>query len=133
MSEKEDFASLFGEFEQRQGREKRAEPAVGDKVSGTVISIQADGIFIDLGGKTEGMAEPAELTDAEGRLKVAVGDRVELVVSGKDGATGMLILGARHARRMHGDDGKLTWPTRRRGASSASSSVSWNRSVPIIR
>lgn len=105
MPEKEDFASLFGEFEQRQGRARKAEPAVGDKVSGTVISIQDDGIFIDLGGKTEGMAEPAELTDAEGQLKVAVGDRVELVVSGSDAATGMLVLGSRHARRMHGSEG----------------------------
>jgi small subunit ribosomal protein S1 len=105
MSEKEDFASLFGEFERRQGGTGKNEPEVGDKVSGTVISIRDDGVYIDLGGKTEGLAELDELTDDEGRLKVAVGDRVELAVSGKDAATGMLVLGARHARRMHGSEG----------------------------
>ena len=105
MSDKEDFASLFGEFEQRQGTAGKREPAVGDKVTGTVISIQEDSAFIDLGGKSEGMVEIAELTDADGQLKVAVGDAVELVVSGKDATTGMLTLGSRHARRMHGSEG----------------------------
>lgn len=105
MTENEDFASLFGEFEKEQASSKRQEPKVGEKARGKVISIQGGTLFIDLGSKTEGMVEAGEFTDDEGKLTVAVGDSVELRVSGKNEATGMLLLGEQHARRMHGSEG----------------------------
>ena len=49
MTGNEDFASLFGEFEKKQGMTSKKEPRTGDKVIGTVVSIQSDNIFIDLG------------------------------------------------------------------------------------
>ena len=105
MSDKDDFASLFGEFEKKQGAARKQVPKVGDKVTGTVVSIQDARLFVDLGSKTEGMVEREELTDVDGNLTVAVGDSVEILVSGIDSATGMLLLGTQHARQMHGTDG----------------------------
>ena len=102
MTGNEDFASIFGEFEKKQGMTSKKEPRTGDKVIGTVVSIQSDNIFIDLGSKTEGIVEREELTDDEGNLTVEVGDSIEIVVSGKDESSGTLMLGSRHARRMHG-------------------------------
>jgi len=104
MTGNEDFASLFGEFEKKQGMTSKKEPSTGDKVTGTVVSIQGDDIFIDLGSKTEGIVEREELTDDDGNLTVEVGDSIEIVVSGKDESSGTLMLGSRHARRMHGID-----------------------------
>ncbi len=105
MTDNEDFASLFGEFEKKQSSKGKKQPEAGDKVTGTVVSIQNDHVFIDLGAKTEGIVERDELTDDEGNLTVSVGDTIEILVSGKDEATGTLLLGARHARRMHGTEG----------------------------
>jgi small subunit ribosomal protein S1 len=105
MSDNEDFASLFDEFETKKGTAKAQAPKVGDKVTGTVVSIQSDSIFIDLGAKTEGVVDRDELTDSDGNLTVAAGDTVEILVSGIDADTGMLLLGSQHAKRMHGTDG----------------------------
>jgi len=105
MPDKEDFASLFGEFEKQQGATKKQTPKVGDKVSGTVVSIQDQSVFIDLGAKTEGVVEREELTDDDGNLTVSVGNKIEIHVSGVDADSGMLLLGSQHAKRMHGTDG----------------------------
>jgi small subunit ribosomal protein S1 len=94
MTGNEDFASLFGEFEKKQGMTSKKEPKTGDKVIGTVVSIQGDNIFINLGSKTEGIVEREELTDDEGNLTVEVGDSIEIVVSGKDESSGTLMLGS---------------------------------------
>lgn len=105
MTDNEDFASLFGEFEKQQATTAKKEPKTGDKVTGTVVLIQNDNIFIDLGSKTEGVVEREELTDDEGKLTVKIGDSIEIVVSGKDESSGTLMLGSQHARRMHGIEG----------------------------
>src|SRR5262245_10182850 len=75
----EDFAALFAN--QQTG------PAlhVGQPVRGRVIQIAAESVFVDVGGKGEAWIDRAELTDDEGRLRVAVGDEVEAaVVSTRD-------------------------------------------------
>lgn len=105
MSEKDDFASLFGEFEARQSATKKRTPKVGDKVTGTVVSIQKETLFIDLGEKTEGEVGRDDFTDSDGNLRVAVGDTIETFVSGSNADTGMLLLGSQHTKRLHGSDG----------------------------
>src|SRR5262245_9391993 len=67
----EDFATLFAR--------QQAGPAleVGQVVKGRVILVGAESIFVDVGGKGEAWIERGELTDAEGRLQVSVGDEVE--------------------------------------------------------
>src|SRR6058998_2000878 len=74
MSDTEDFAAMFAREAARPVLE------VGQIVKGRVIQIAAESIFVDVGGKGEAWIERAELTDDEGRLRVAVGDEVEATV-----------------------------------------------------
>jgi len=87
----EDFASLLAEFDEKQARGGRG-PNVGDTVKGRVISIGAEAVFIDLGGKAEGMLEREELSDRDGKVTVAVGDTVEARVVDLGGRTGCILL-----------------------------------------
>ena len=74
MSDAEDFATLFAREAARPVLE------VGQIVKGRVIQIAAESVFVDVGSKGEAWIERAELTDADGKLKVAVGDEVEATV-----------------------------------------------------
>jgi small subunit ribosomal protein S1 len=71
----EDFAAMFGASEQNAPRTKR--PKVGDMVSGRVISIGKDAVFVDTGGKAEGQLERDQVSDKEGKILVKVGDTIE--------------------------------------------------------
>lgn len=73
----EDFASMLAEFESGKPRADQRRPRVGDLVQGAVISIGKDAVFVDAGGKAEGVLERAQVSDAEGKLLVQVGDKVE--------------------------------------------------------
>jgi small subunit ribosomal protein S1 len=96
----EDFAALLAEYD-GQTPNKRSEPQVGDKVTGRVVSIGRDNVFIDLGAKSEGTIELDQLKDGDGRLTVAVGDEIEASVASKDDRTGSLILRSRLGGRGH--------------------------------
>src|SRR5262245_65546272 len=74
MSDAEDFATLFAREAARPILE------VGQIVKGRVIQITAESVFVDVGSKGEAWIERAELTDADGTLKLAVGDEVEATV-----------------------------------------------------
>ena len=75
----EDFATLFA------GQDTGPALEVGEVVKGRVIQIGAESVFVDAGGKGEAWIDRAELTDEDGRLRVAVGDEVEAtVVSTRD-------------------------------------------------
>ena len=102
MADHEEFSNLFREFEKQHAGIAQREPKVGDSVQGRIISIQKDCAFIDLGAKTEGIVGIDELTDADGNLTVAVGDTIEITVSGRDAASGTLLLGNQQARHTRG-------------------------------
>ena len=53
---------------------------IGDKISGKVISIGKDSIFVDTGTKIDGVVDKAELIDAEQNLALSEGDTLELYV-----------------------------------------------------
>lgn len=58
----------------------------GDKVSGKVLKVSKDTIFVDLGGKSEGIADIQEFLDKKGILTIKEGDWVEMrVASIRDG------------------------------------------------
>ena len=46
-------------------------------MKGRDVQIAAENVFVDVGGKGETWIDRAELTDEDGRLRVAVGDEVE--------------------------------------------------------
>ena len=70
----EDFATLFARHEARSVVE------IGQIVKGRVILLTAEHVFVDVGGKGEAWIDAGELTDEDGRLRVAVGDEVEATV-----------------------------------------------------
>jgi small subunit ribosomal protein S1 len=53
---------------------------VGQVVTGRVLHIDDETVFVDVGGKGEALIDRAELVDAQGNLTVAVGDPIEATV-----------------------------------------------------
>ncbi|HKB12508.1 MAG TPA: S1 RNA-binding domain-containing protein, partial [Vicinamibacterales bacterium] len=70
----EDFAAMF----EASVKAKRIEK--GQTVEGRIVAIGAEVAFVDVGGKGEATIEIDELKDDEGRIDVAVGDRIHAVV-----------------------------------------------------
>jgi len=77
MEDEGRFAELFESSPQTPG----GRFAPGDTVSGTVVKITKDTVFVDLGGKSEGIADVAEFLDKDGNPNLKEGDRVELRVA----------------------------------------------------
>jgi small subunit ribosomal protein S1 len=84
----EDFAAMFAASEQNKPRAKR--PKVGDIVSGKIITIGKEAVFVDLGGKAEGQLDKNQVSDKEGKLLVKVGDVIEARVVSDAGGVLML-------------------------------------------
>jgi small subunit ribosomal protein S1 len=81
----EDFAAMLAASETGAKRAKR--PRVGDQIQGKVISIGKDAVFVDVGGKAEGVLDRSQVSDGEGALMVKVGDTIEARVVGDNGGT----------------------------------------------
>jgi small subunit ribosomal protein S1 len=80
----EDFAAMLAESERGVPRAKKR-PRVGDQITGKVISIGKDAVFVDVGGKAEGQLDRAEVSDADSKLLVKLGDTLEARVVGDTG------------------------------------------------
>lgn len=50
----------------------------GDRIETTVAEITSDYIFLDVGGKSEGVISASELTDEEGNITVQPGDKIKV-------------------------------------------------------
>ncbi len=72
----EDFASMLAE----EGKLKPLKLHVGDKVSAKVIHVAKESVFFELSRAQEAVMPRQELLDADGKLTVKVGDRVEAFV-----------------------------------------------------
>ena len=70
----EDFATMF----EASVKAKRFER--GQTIEGRIVAIGPEVAFIDVGGKGEATIEVSELKDPDGKLEVAVGDRIQAVV-----------------------------------------------------
>jgi small subunit ribosomal protein S1 len=75
----DDFAAMF----EASLKPKRLEK--GQTLEGTIVGIGTDVAFVDVGGKGEAEIDLAELRDADGRLEVAVGDRIQATVMSSAG------------------------------------------------
>jgi small subunit ribosomal protein S1 len=103
--ESQDFGQILAEFEesgneeqQQQQQQQNKAPEIGEKVRGRILSIGETAAFVDLGGKSEGVIEVAQLKDSVGNLTVAVDDEIEATVTGTDPETGSLVLRRKAAR-----------------------------------
>lgn len=73
-SNNDSFAALFaGEVNKKL---KKLTP--GEKVKATIVGITGESVFLDVGGKSEGVLNKAELIDAEGNITMQEGDSVEV-------------------------------------------------------
>lgn len=70
--EEKSFAELLEESFVKQ---ERVTP--GQRVKARIVKITPDWIFLDLGGKSEGILDKRELLDAEGNLTVNEGDTIQ--------------------------------------------------------
>ena len=99
--ESEDFAKLYESFTSGMSERLR----VGDRISGPIISIGKDSVFVDTGTKIDGAVDSAELLDDQGRLPYQVGDTLELYVasvSGDEIRLSKAVSGAAGARVLSG-------------------------------
>lgn len=69
--EEKSFAELFAETQLRKDF-----LIPGQKVEAVIVKITSDWIFLDLGGKSEGYLNKAELVDNDGKLSVKEGDSI---------------------------------------------------------
>jgi small subunit ribosomal protein S1 len=94
MPRDDDFEALLAEYDRRK------DPQVGERVTGTVVSIGREHVFVDLGAKTEGSLELEQVLDEHGKPFVEVGQTIEATVVRKDDRSGALVLRSR-LTRMH--------------------------------
>jgi len=71
-----DFANLLDSFESASNDDIR----VGDKISGEILSIGMDTVFVSTGTKIDGAVEKNELLDENQELPYQKGDKIELYV-----------------------------------------------------
>ena len=73
----EDFATLFAAQEAAAPRLQ-----TGQKVTGKIIEINGDSVFVDVGIKVDGVMDRKDILDAEGKEMAAPGDSIEVWVVG---------------------------------------------------
>lgn len=56
----------------------------GHVIEGEIVDIEKDNVLIDIGYKSEGLVSKKEFLDADGRLNVHIGDRVEVYLIRKE-------------------------------------------------
>ena len=94
--EEENFAAMF---EASQEENSQVRPQVGQKVTGKVIDLTDDSVFVNIGAKIDGVMDRKDWVDSDGAINLAVGDSVEayvtransneIVLSRSMGGTGM--------------------------------------------
>jgi small subunit ribosomal protein S1 len=105
MADQREASESFGAlFEQAGGsRPERTRLMVGDRVEVTIVAIGQSAIFADLGRKQEGIFERPDLTDADGKLAVSVGSKVNATVGSIDRQTGQVRLSPVAIRSAEGE------------------------------
>jgi len=71
----------------------------GRIIPGTIVSINADEVLVDIGFKSEGIIPTREFdTDAEGNLRITLGDEIEVYVVRKENLDGQVELSKSQAK-----------------------------------
>jgi small subunit ribosomal protein S1 len=95
VSNPEDFAAMF------EASLKARQFSRGQTIEGTVVAVGPKVAFVDVGGKGEAEIDVAELQDADGRLEVAVGDRLQARIVSTSGGIVLSRKGVRNAATQH--------------------------------
>jgi ribosomal protein S1 len=89
-----DFASLFEKSLAAMDKMKPGQP-----VTTTIVSIGNDTVFLELGGKSEGVLDRAEVTDKDGALTVSEGDQITVYFLGAKNGESRFTTGSPARRR----------------------------------
>jgi ribosomal protein S1 len=94
-----DDKSLYGADDSKRARDQAAAQVDGGRKKGTVISVHAPDVFIEIpGGRGQGVLTLEHFPDGPPK----VGDEVEISIEGYDPQNGLLIL-SRHGSAVHAD------------------------------
>lgn len=74
------FGDILSQFEQ----EHHEHETRGQALEGTVIAVQEDNVFVDIGRKTEGIVPVANFRDDAGNVTVQPGDKMLVNVTGRN-------------------------------------------------
>lgn len=80
QAEEQNFADLLNSY----GPDPDREVQLGDKISGPIISVGREAVFMDTGTKIDGVVDRQELLDENGELPFKEGDVLELYVVSLD-------------------------------------------------
>ncbi|HVV43575.1 MAG TPA: 30S ribosomal protein S1 [Bryobacteraceae bacterium] len=78
------FGDILNQFEQSHAHEAAHEKGVAATVAATVVAINGDDVFFDVGQKTEGILPLSALRDDQGPIPVKPGDTVQVTVGGRN-------------------------------------------------
>ena len=84
-NDSDSFAALFSQSEEKTLRKL----SPGQKIKATVVGIDKETVFLDVGTKSEGIVEASEFIDENGELSISPGDQVEVYCL-KSGAGGQI-------------------------------------------
>ena len=77
----ENFADILSQYEQSHTHKPEAG---GQGLTGTVVAVSPEQIFIDIGQKIEGVMPAADFKDAAGKVSVQVGDQFPVSIKGRN-------------------------------------------------
>jgi small subunit ribosomal protein S1 len=89
--QEEDFASMF------EASVKARQFARGQTIEGTIVAFGPEVAFVNVGGKGEAEIDLEELKDADGKLEMSVGDRIQAKVVSTSGGIVLSRKGVRNA------------------------------------
>jgi len=72
----------------------------GEIVKGLVVQVSKDSIVVDIGGKSEGVINKNEFTDAMGAVNIKVGDTVDVFIESRESDDGLISLSKEKADKM---------------------------------
>ncbi|HVY94798.1 MAG TPA: 30S ribosomal protein S1 [Bryobacteraceae bacterium] len=78
------FGDILNQFEQSHAHEAAHEKGVAATVAATVVAINGDDVFFDVGQKTEGILPLSALRDDQGPIPVKPGDTVQVSVGSRN-------------------------------------------------
>jgi small subunit ribosomal protein S1 len=76
----ENFADILTQYEQSHTRKPESG---GQGLTGTVVAVSPEQVFIDIGYKTEGVIPVADFKDPSGQVSVRVGDQFPVSIKGR--------------------------------------------------
>ncbi len=72
------MSESFEDLLRQEDSKKMRRLVPGQKITATIVGISGESVFLDVGGKSEGVMNSAEITGKEGELTRVVGDTVEV-------------------------------------------------------